>query len=445
MGQAMKKIFLIGAGRSTTSLIKYLLDHATQFNWHIVVGDSSYDLAKSKIGDHEFGTAVSFDVFNNDQLSNQVQRADLIISMLPASLHHFVAKECLVHSKPLLTASYVSKEIKAMNAEAEDKGLLFLMECGLDPGIDHMSAMLEIDRIKSQGGELVSFKSFTGGLVAPESDNNPWNYKFTWNPRNVVLAGQGVVKFIRNGKYKYIPYNSLFTRTERVTVKGYGDFEGYANRDSLSYREVYHIEQIPTLFRGTLRRPGFSEAWNTFVRLGMTDDSYIMEDSEQMTYRDYINSFLVYSETDSVEQKLAKFLGVEQSSGVIKKIEWLGLFGNEKVGLKKATPAQILQQCLEAKWKLEPTDKDMIVMQHQFEYKIKSEVKKYTTSMVVLGDDGENTSMSKTVGIPLGIAAKLMLTDKIKATGVQVPIHKELYQPILEELEKEHGISFFEG
>ncbi len=440
-----KRIFLIGAGRSSTSLIDYLLGNAEEHDWSLVVGDTSFELAKSKVKDNNRGDSIQFDVFNTDQLNNQVEKADLVISMLPANLHHYVAKVCLNFAKPMLTASYISNEISAMDQEARDKEVFILMECGLDPGIDHMSAKLEIDRISKEGGKLLSFKSFTGGLVAPESDDNPWNYKFTWNPRNVVLAGQGVVKFIRNGKYKYIPYNSLFTRLEKVMVTGYGEFEGYANRDSLRYREIYDIKDIPTLFRGTLRRPGFSKAWNVFVRLGLTDDTYTMEDTDQMTYRDYINSFLVYSPTDNVETKLANYLGVEVDSEVMKKIEWLGLFGDTRVGIKNATPAQVLQKCLEEKWQLKPDDRDMIVMQHQFEYEQKGGLKGKTTSLVVKGDNATSTSMARTVGLPLGIAAKLILTNKIKLTGVHTPTKEEIYVPILRELEEQFDIAFFEG
>jgi saccharopine dehydrogenase-like NADP-dependent oxidoreductase len=186
-------------------------------------------------------------------------------------------------------------------------------EIGLDPGIDHMSAMKIIDDIREQGGKIILFESFCGGLVAPESDNNLWNYKFTWNPRNVVLAGQGgTAKFLHEGNYKYIPYNMLFRRTEFMEVEGYGRFEGYANRDSLKYRSVYGLEDAKTLYRGTLRRVGFSKAWNIFVQLGMTDDSYIMEDSENMSYRDFINAFLPFHPTDSVELKLRHLLKIDQ-------------------------------------------------------------------------------------------------------------------------------------
>ena len=253
-----------------------------------------------------------------------------------------------------MTASYISDDLKKMDPEVKKKGLVFMNEIGLDPGLDHMSAMQVIDRIKAQGGKMVMFESFCGGLIAPESDSNLWHYKFTWNPRNVVVAGQGgVAKFIQEGKYKYIPYHKLFRRTEFLEVEGYGRFEAYANRDSLKYREIYGLEDILTLYRGTIRKVGFSRAWNIFVQLGMTDDSYVMEGSEDMSYRDFTNSFLAYSPFDSVELKLRHYMNIEQDDSIWYKILELDLFNpDKKIGLKNATPAQILQKILTEKWNI---------------------------------------------------------------------------------------------
>ena len=353
--------------------------------------------------------------------------------MIPAHLHIHVAKVCIASNKSFFTASYVSPEIQALDQEAKEKGLLILMESGLDPGIDHMSAMQEIDSIKQQGGQLTLFKSFTGGLIAPECDDNPWNYKFTWNPRNVVLAGQGTVKFIRNGLYKHITYHNLFKRLETVKIDGYDDFEGYANRDSLKYREIYNLKDIPTLFRGTLRRKGFCEAWDIFVQLGMTDDTYTI-DCSKLTYRDFINSYLVYSDIKSVEEKLLDFFRLQPNNDILPKLKWLGILDKTPINLKEVTPAQILQQLLEEKWQLKPNDKDMVVMQHQFEYILDNKKHFKTSSLVIKGENASETSMAKTVGLPLAISVKLYLQNKIKLTGVHIPILPELYEPILKEL-----------
>lgn len=297
----MRKILVIGAGRSSSSLIKYLLDKSTVENLQIIVADVFKQTAEAKIQNHKNGVAIALDVFDNRSRSSAIKNADIVISMLPARFHIEVAKDCILFQKNMVTASYITAEMKALDNEVKKQGLVFMNEIGLDPGIDHMSAMQVIDKIRDNGAKMLLFESFTGGLVAPESDTNLWNYKFTWNPRNVVLAGQGgAAKFIQEGKYKYIPYHKLFRRTEFLNIINSGKFEAYANRDSLKYMKEYGLDDILTMYRGTIRRVGFSRAWNLFVRLGMTDDSYVMEDSEEMSYRDFTNSFLAYNPNDSV-------------------------------------------------------------------------------------------------------------------------------------------------
>jgi saccharopine dehydrogenase (NAD+, L-glutamate forming) len=315
---------------------------------------------------------------------------------------------------------------------------------GLDPGIDHMSAKKLIDDVKAKGGILNGFESYTGGLVAPESDDNPWNYKFTWNPRNVVLAGQGsAAKFIKEGKYKYIPYNKLFRRTEIIDVPGYGQFEGYPNRDSLKYRSIYELDNISTMYRGTLRKVGFCRAWNIFVQLGATDDSYKVEGSENMTNREFINSFLKFNTNDSVELKLRHYLRIEQDDYMWDKLVWLGVFEDKKIGLKDASPAQILQKILQEKWSLSTTDKDMIIMWHRVSYSLNKIEKELISYMAYIGKDSSVTAMSDTVGLPLGIATKMLLNGSIKTRGVVLPLEKQIYNPVLKELKK-LGIDFVE-
>jgi len=289
------------------------------------------------------------------------------------------------------------------------------------------------------------FESFCGGLVAPESDTNLWNYKFTWAPRNVVLAGQGgAAKFIQEGKYKYIPYNRLFRRTEFLEVEGYGKFEGYANRDSLKYRNVYGLSEVLTLYRGTIRKVGFSKAWNMFVQLGMTDDTYTIDDSEHLSYRDFINLFLPYSPSDSVEMKTRLQLGIEQDDVMWDKLLELDLFNATKqVGLPNATPAQILEKILNDSWTLQPHDKDMIVMYHKFGYELNGERKQIDSKMVCIGTDQTYTAMAKTVGLPVAMATLQILNNNIQARGVLLPITKEIYEPILSELEQ-FGVVFNE-
>ena len=432
----MQKILVIGAGRSSSSLIRYFLDNAEAQDWHVTVADQDLDLVKSKIGEHPRARGIAMNALDPEARIPELKAHDFIVSMLPARYHLEVAKDCIRFKKNVITPSYVTKEMRALDAEAKAAGIIIMNEIGVDPGIDHLSAMKVLDEIKSMGGEMTGFESFTGGLVAPESDNNPWGYKFTWNPRNVVLAGQGgAAKFIQEGKYKYIPYQKLFRRTEIIEIDGYGKFEGYANRDSLNYREIYNLEGIPTLFRGTLRRVGYCRAWNIFVQLGMTDDSYIMEGTEDMTYRQFLNSFLAYNPHDSVELKLRYYLNLPQDDYIIEKLEWLGLFSEEKVGLSSATPAQVLQHILEKKWSLDPQDKDMIVMHHKFSFKTDGKDREIHSSMVSIGEDQVYTAMSNTVGLPVAITTKLILDGTIKAKGVQLPITPEIYEPVLKELE----------
>ncbi|HIB87709.1 TPA: saccharopine dehydrogenase [Candidatus Poribacteria bacterium] len=439
----MNRILIIGAGRSSPYLIKYLLEQASECDWEITVGDLSLDLAEAGVGDHPNGRAIQFDVTDASQREIEITKADVVVSMLPPLMHFDVAMDCVRLKKHLVTASYVSDELEALDEEAKKSGVVLLNEIGVDPGLDHLSCMKIIEDISASGGKIQSFESFTGGLIAPESDNNPWNYKFTWNPRNVVLAGQGGVKFIQEGMYKYIPYHKVFSRIEKLTIPEFGIFEGYANRDSLKYREVYGLENIPTLYRGTLRRPGFCKAWDLFVQLGATDDSYVMENSENMTHREFINSFLFYNAGNSVELKAAYHLGIGIESDELDKLKWLGIFDDTAVGLKNATPAQILQHILEKKWNLDSDDKDMIVMLHRVYYELDGQAKELNSHLIVIGEDPTFTAMAKTVGLPLGIATKLVMTGEIKTPGVQLPISKEIYDPALSQL-KEYGINFEE-
>lgn len=441
----MKTIFLIGAGRSTISLIDYLLNNLEKEDWQLIVGDQNLEFAQSKIKNHRRAKAIEFDVKDDVIRQKTIAEVDIVISMLPAHMHVAVAKDCIQFGKNMVTASYVSKEMRELERDAIEKGVTIINEIGVDPGIDHLSAMKVIDRIRDKGGKIEEFETFTGGLVAPESDNNPWNYKFTWNPRNVILAGQGgAVKFIQSGTYKYIPYHKLFRRTEIIDVEDHGKFEGYANRDSLMYRSVYHLEDIKTMYRGTLRKVGYSKAWDVFVQLGATDDSYTIENSDKMTFRDFINLFLAYNPYDSVELKLQYYLNMRQDdTDIFDKLKWLDIFEPIPIPLKNATPAQILQYILERKWKLEPTDKDMIVMWHKFVYELNGKSHELHSSMVIKGDDGDHTAMAKTVGYPVAITTKMLLKGIIDKAGVHIPIYKEIYEPILEELEQ-FGIVFSE-
>jgi saccharopine dehydrogenase (NADP+, L-glutamate forming) len=439
----MNAILVLGAGRSSSALINHLLDQAKQHQWTVTVGDVSPVAAQQRIGQAAHARAIAFDIHQPD--ATEIIRAhDIVVSLMPAHLHILVAKLCLSLGKHLLTASYVSPEMKALDAEARKQNLLLLNECGLDPGIDHMSAMQVIDRIRNSGGNLYSFESFTGGLIAPDTDpENPWRYKFTWNPRNVVMAGQGTARFLQEGQFKYIPYQQLFSRTTPVSVPGYGAYEGYANRDSLQYREVYGLQSIKTMLRGTLRNQGFCDAWNIFVQLGCCDDTYAMEAVSTMSHQDFINAFLDYHPDWSVEEKIAHRFRLAPDGAELRRLNWSGMFDATPVGLSQGTPAQILEHILNKRWKLDAHDRDLIVMWHRFRYHLNGKRHEIQASLIATGEDGNQTAMAKTVGWPLAIATGLLMQGKIKARGVQIPVTREFYEPILAEL-KTLGISLTE-
>lgn len=432
----MKSILILGAGLSASSMIRYLLSHAEEFDWNIRIVDQDLELIKRKINGHSRAVALSFNALDSNERKPEIGHADLVISMLPARFHVEVARDCIDLKTDLITPSYISSEMRSLHKEALNKGVLIMNEIGVDPGIDHMSAMKIIHEIQKKGGELTSFKSFCGGLIAPEYDDNPWHYKFTWNPRNVVLAGQGgAATFVHNGEYKYIPYNRLFERLDEIEIEEYGKFEGYPNRDSLSYRSTYGLNDIPTLYRGTLRKPNYCKGWHVFIELGMTDDTYKMTQSEILTPRAFLNAFLPYNEKLTVEEKFKKFLRDDRLY-LYNQFEWLGIFEKDaSFGFPDASPAQLLEKLLTKKWILNEGDKDMLVMYHEFEYKINNSKKKIISSMINIGEDQTYTSMSNTVGLPVAIAAKMILNGEINEKGVTLPIHPEVYEPILKELE----------
>ena len=440
----MKNVLVIGAGRSATVFINYILEQAKDNNFMVTVADANLEQVQRKINNHPNGRAAWLDASRHNDRRDLIQRHDVVVSLLPPQMHLEVAQDCIVMGKHMVTASYVSKQVFRLGDEARQRALVFMNELGLDPGIDHMSAMQRIHAIQKKGGTITSFYSYTGGLVAPESDDNPWHYKFSWNPRNVVLAGQGTAQFLEDGKLKYIPYRRLFRQYRLIDIPGMGPFEVYANRDSLMYRDAYGLGNIKTMLRGTIRANGFCDAWNALVRIGLTDATFPIVDSDKLTYHDLMEAFLGISQhTGSVKDRVAKLLEVDPEGEIMHKLEWLGLFSKKRIKVKDATPALILENLLLEKWAMKPTDKDMVIMQHVFEYEINRKKKKLTSTLVMKGENSEHTAMSKLVGLPLGIFVKLLMQGKISTTGVNIPTMPEVYEPIMEELET-LGISFIE-
>jgi saccharopine dehydrogenase-like NADP-dependent oxidoreductase len=438
----MKHILIIGAGRSTTALIQYLLSHAASEQWKITIADADFSLAQSKAGGDPNAVAVELDAMNAELRQSLVNQSDLVVSMLPPKLHIEVAKDCLQFKKHLVNASYTSDAVQAMDAEVKAVGLTFMCEIGLDPGIDHMSAMLMLDDIREKGGVVTAFRSYTGGLVAPMHDDNPWHYKFSWAPRNVVLAGQGTAQYIENGQLRFIPYHRVFEQIRPIEVPGAGAWEAYANRNSLAYIPIYGLENVPTLIRGTIRGTGFCSAWNCLIKLGMTDDLFLIPNASEMTYKQLMKC-LTFGGKGGVRDQVARVCGLPATAQELDKLEWLGLFSDEKIPIKSGSPADVLEKLLLEKWKLGPEEKDMIIMQHEIEYMLGNQRKFVTSTLIQEGNNSSDTAMSRLVGLPMGIFIRHLLSGHEVPKGVVIPIQAEVYKPVLKEL-SEYGVSFKE-
>lgn len=434
----VKQILLFGAGKSATVLIDYLLTNAQKENWKLVVADAHLWQALDKIKHSSFGTAVSFNIMDADKREKYISEADLVISMLPPALHSKVAKDCLYFSKHLLTASYIHDDIRSMQADIKNKNLLFLCEMGLDPGIDHMSAMKLIDAIHAKGGHITSVKSHCGGLVAPESDNNPWHYKISWNPRNIVLAGKTGAIFKKNNAICDVPYKSVFEHNETVSVPGLDDLAFYPNRDSLSYIPMYGLEKTSTFIRTTLRHPAFCKAWNCIVKAFLTDEdrSAAAVAAKHISYREWLDkSISMHTVAKNFEEFLDQYAEAADKQLIKDMFAWLGLSGKKAIPATAACSADVLQYAIENKLLLLPDDKDMIVMLHELEYETGGRKLEVRSWLIVKGENNLRTGMAKTVGLPLGIAARLILNGTITTTGLHIPIVKEIYEPVLNELE----------
>lgn len=418
-------MLLIGAGKSATVLIDYLLLETEKNGWKFIIADADKDMVLAKTNNSRFAEAVELDVTNDGQREKLIQRAHVVISMMPPTLHFLIAKDCVEYRKHLLTASYLDEKIKSLRDEINHRKLFFGCEMGLDPGIDHMSAMKIIDSIKSQGGTISSFKSHCGGLIAPESDDNPWHYKISWNPRNIVMAGSAGAEYKLNGFTEKVSYENLFDTANSVLVDGLGTLAFYPNRDSLSYIPLYKLQEAETFIRTTLRYPSFFIGWNAVVNAGLTNDIAPVN-PEGLTFAKWSVNILPFVNENNREL-----------------LEFLGLFDQGPVPPGAKTSADILQYLVENKWRLSASDKDMIVMLHQFEYEVDGTKKSLDSSLIVKGENSLQTAMAKTVGLPLGITAKMILEGTLTVRGLHIPTIKEIYEPVLAVLEQ-HGIRFHE-
>jgi saccharopine dehydrogenase (NADP+, L-glutamate forming) len=441
----LKTILLFGAGKSATVLINYLLAESATNHWQIIVADADKNLIEAKTKNAPNTEAAVVDITKDEQRTALIQRANLVISMMPPALHYLVAKDCVALSKHLLTASYIDEQIRNLAPEITSKGLFFLCEMGLDPGIDHMSAMKIIDNLKTAGAKITSFKSHCGGLVAPESDSNPWHYKISWNPRNIIMAGNAGAVYKEAGKTVTTEYHAVFENSQTVAFPGLTDLAWYANRDSLSYIPIYKLEEAATFIRTTLRYPSFCFGWDYIVNLGLTDT----EDHDNIidceTYLDWIERKLYAVENREMDlNEYFELYVQEEKEPLIKELfNYLALTANTKLPKAAQCSADILQCIAEDKFAMQQNDKDMIVMLHEIDYIINGSQSSIKSALLVKGEDNLQTAMAKTVGLPLGIAAKLILSGEIVLTGLHIPTHKAVYEPVLKELAR-HGIVFEE-
>jgi saccharopine dehydrogenase-like NADP-dependent oxidoreductase len=436
----MQTILVAGAGKSSVYLIQYLLSHASRKKWKIIIADGDAKAISEKINGSSFAEKAVIDITNEHEREPLVKRADIVLSLMPAHLHILLAKDCLKHKKHLITSSYISPEMKAMEAEVKKAGLMFMCEMGLDPGIDHMTASHIIHGIQRVAGIITSFKSYCGGLVAPESDTNPWHYKFSWNPRNVVVAGYGGAKYLLQGKEVEVPYDKMFEDNKKIKIDESGSLAYYPNRDSLRYLELYDVPEIKTFMRATLRNPAFCKGWDALIKLGLTNDKDAVN-TQGLTYAGWLKNKSGYK-TGSLIQHIAQKVDLPENDKVISMIKWLGLFDDKQITSKNASSADVLLEVLLDKWKMQPEDKDMVVMQHEVEYLHKERKTKLTSTMTLTGESSEFSAMAKTVGLPIGILAKLVLDKRISLpNGVLIPNMAPVYRPVLTEL-KHYGISF---
>lgn len=427
----MQRILILGIGRSTYYLLQYLHDILIPAGIQVQAVDIQQTLIEKR--QQEFpGIDFIQSEINPVSIAGFIAQSDLVVSMLPPAFHHTVAQLCIENNKHFFTASYVSPEIKTLSEQAKKQGLLFLMECGLDPGIDHMSAISLIDTLTLQGATITSFESFTGGLVHPAYTNPPWNYKVSWNPRNVVLAGQGnAAQYLKGGTIQFVPYNGLFTQPSSWKLSEHAIYEGYPNRDSLSYRTLYQLEHAETFVRGTLRYPGYCFGWNCLVQLGLTDDTTVLAEDAARTGRSFLKQFISVDDAVLEKELLNRF---ENNKDVQTYFQALGLLDQTPIYAGPGTAAHILQTIIEQKWKMQPEDKDRIVMIHRINYVLDGKQHSIQSSLLVDGEDAERTAMAKTVGLPLAIAINLFLQNSISQRGVIIPVTKELYAPILDKL-----------
>ena len=435
----MKKVIILGAGLVTKPLVRYLLDHP---DFEVEVASRTVSKAVKLIDNHPQGTASELNLKNEELLREKISKADLVISMVPYSFHPTVAKYCLEFKKDMVTTSYVSDEMKNLDGEAKEAGILILNEVGLDPGIDHMEAMRIIHDVEENGGQILGFTSFCGGLPAPEANTNPFGYKFSWSPIGVLLAGKNSAQYLKNGQEVLIPSEDLFDNYSIIEIEGLGEFEGYPNRNSLPYTQLYGIQSTKTMLRGTLRYKGWCPTMKKIVELGLLDEEE--KDWSGLNYKDFMRKLMNEPSEKDITKALSTHLNIEEDSEIIKRLEWLGLLREDPLPLTKGSALDLLADRMLAKLQYEEGERDMIILQHEFVASFPGDKKeKITSTLIDYGIPHGDTSMARTVSLPTAITTRLILEEKIKKTGVHIPVLPEFYEPTLQEL-KDVGIVFKE-
>jgi saccharopine dehydrogenase-like NADP-dependent oxidoreductase len=425
----MKRMLILGAGLVSRPIVHYLtdLDDTT-----VTVATRTIAKAEALVAGRSRGRALALDVIRDEAgLEKQIAATDIAVSLLPATEHVRVARLCLKHGKMMATTSYISPEMKALNADVRSAGLTFINECGVDPGLDHMSAMRVIHDVTAKGGTVASFRSYCGGLPAPEANTNPIGYKFSWAPRGVLTAATNPARYRQDGKIVELPGDELFRQPEIVDIPGAGTFEGYPNRDSLPYAAMYGLESAKTMFRGTLRNQGHCETWYQWVHLGLFAQARRPE-LKGMTYRDFICG--IAGDKDP-RRGLARKTGLPQDAPFIEKLAWLGMFKADPIPLDEGANIDVMAARMLEKCRFAPGERDMLVMQHEFVINIAGKKEQRISSLVDYGVPGGDSAMARTVSLPVAIATRMILEGTIKQRGVIAPILPEIYTPILDELE----------
>jgi len=425
----MKKVLVLGAGLVAKPLVRYLLDN----NLNVMVASRTVSKAEDLIDGHPNGEALKFDIQNDlSKLDELVEKADLAISLLPYIYHVQVAESCIKLKKHMVTTSYVSDKMQALDERAKEAGIVLLNELGVDPGIDHMSAMKVINHVYDNGGKVVSFRSYCGGLPAPDANNKPFGYKFSWSPRGVLMAGKNDAKYMEDGKEVFIEGKDLFNHYKILNVEGIGDLEGYPNRNSLPYIDKYGLKDVHTMFRGTFRNIGWCKTLKKISEMGYLEDKEI-ENIEGLTFKEF-TAKITGLDVDNLKKNLSQKLEVEEDGNVINNLEWLGLLGDDKLP-KDKTPLDILVARMLEKLQYDENERDMVVLYHEFLAEYPDKKEKITSTLIDFGISGGDSSMSRTVGLPAAIATRFILEGKFNFTGVLIPVDPKIYEPVLKELE----------